>query len=76
MKDREIEVPDASLQQDFLSFYSTGQCADVTFLVSREKIQAHAAVLCVRSGVYSREIACGMREATSKEIKIDDADTG
>mmetsp|Transcript_93653 Transcript_93653/g.171654 ORF Transcript_93653/g.171654 Transcript_93653/m.171654 type:complete len:541 (-) Transcript_93653:33-1655(-) len=69
-----IKVPEVTLQQDLLSLYTRGEHCDVTFVVGGERIQAHAAILCVRSEVFDKELGCGMRESTRKEIQIPDID--
>ena len=69
-----IEVPASSLQQNLLALYRDGDHGDVTFEVNGERVQAHAAILSVRSEVFKRELASGLRESTSKEIPIAEID--
>ena len=42
--------------------------SDVTFVLGDARLEAHAAILCVRSEVFARELASGFRKSTSKEI--------
>merc|ERR1711879_707092 len=72
--EKTVKVPESTLHQDLLSLYNRGQRGDVTFVVDGVRIPAHEAILCARSKVFDRELSCGMRESSCREIRIDDVD--
>ena len=53
-KERQVAVPESMLTQNLLSLYNGRYPGDVTFVVGDERIQAHAALLSVRSEVSVR----------------------
>lgn len=69
-----VEVPPATLGTNLLTLLDEGRCSDVTFIVDGEPLIAHSQILCSRSEVFDRLLNGGLREATSREIIVEDCD--
>lgn len=69
-----VQVPESTMHANLLSMFEQSKNADVSFLVKGETIQAHSQVLSAHSEVFERQLHGGMREATSKEVTIDDCE--
>merc|ERR1712139_143049 len=69
-----VTVPGATIHSNLLSFFDSGRCSDIVFVVEDQRIKAHSQILCARSEVFDRELNCGMRESTSREIEVNDCD--
>jgi len=67
-----IAVPASSLTDDLLALLDSGVNSDLVFIVQGETIHAHSQVLGARSEVLRTQLACGIQEAISKRVSIED----
>jgi len=66
--------PYTTLSNDFEAMFGCEETADVRFLIGDDSLLAHECVLRARVPYFDRLFTSGMREAETKEIKIEDAD--
>eukprot|EP00928_Gymnodinium_smaydae_P074257 TRINITY_DN57323_c0_g1_i1.p1 TRINITY_DN57323_c0_g1~~TRINITY_DN57323_c0_g1_i1.p1 ORF type:complete len:527 (-),score=129.24 TRINITY_DN57323_c0_g1_i1:154-1734(-) len=69
-----VEVTPPTLSANLCSLLEDGRCSDITFVLSDGSIKAHSQIICARSEVFDKQLHGGMREATSKEIVVEDCD--
>lgn len=71
---RNIPDLDPKLPKDMLAILDSGKRADFTFIVGKEKIKAHKAILTARSNHFANMFDSGMRECAENEVEIHDAE--
>ncbi|CAM0874004.1 unnamed protein product [Alopecurus aequalis] len=67
-----VAAPPSDMHRHFGQLLSSGEGADVTFLVGGETIAAHRCVLAARSSVFMAELFGPMHEKTDESIPITD----
>ena len=67
-----VDETKASLENDFLQMLLSEECADVKLILKDGQLLAHQNILTARTGHFKRLFAAGMKEAKTKEVKIDD----
>jgi len=71
-----VEVPPSSLVADLLAQLDGADgSGDVAFFVGGERLHAHSQIICARSQVFSHMLRAPMREASSRDVTIEECDS-
>ena len=69
-----VYVDSTKMTENMIGLLDSAKHADVTFLVGKEKIKAHKAILAAQSNYFDKMFDSGMRECAKNEVEIHDAE--
>lgn len=66
---------DTSLPQDLGNIFRSGDLSDVTLVVGSARLNAHSHILAARSPVFCKMFQSPMKEASTREVVVEDLDS-